>query len=415
MNIRALAIPAIVVISVGLVYFLFFSGSVDEEAITYTVKYGTFEDIVKVEGELQAKNSIEITGPTGLRAARIWQVQISDMVAEGTRVKAGDYIATLDKTEISGKQRDAASELLQTESKYLQTKLDTTLDLKAARENLVNLTYQFKEKKITLEQSQYEPPATIRQAEIDLEKAENALQEAKENYDLKKKQSEAKMQEVLASLDLAKSKLKLLDELIDKFTINASSDGMVTYERMWNGKRKGIGSNISPWDPTVATLPDLNSMISKVQVKEVDIRKVKPDQKVYISLDAYPDKKLSGTITSVANVGEPIKNSNAKGFEVIIEIEQADTTLRPNMTTGNSIQTYIEEEVLTIPLEAVKNQGDSLTYALKMDGSSVVKQEIVIGRKNDNHAIVEEGLKEGDVILLSTPKKEEDLDVISLN
>ena len=76
------------------------------------------------------------------------------------------------------------------------------------------------------------------------------------------------------------------------FTINAPSPGMVIYVREWNGKKKGVGSQWNTWDPTVATLPDLTQMESQTYVNEVDVRKLSVGQKVSISLDADPTKKL---------------------------------------------------------------------------------------------------------------------------
>ena len=80
-------------------------------------------------------------------------------------------------------------------------------------------------------------------------------------------------------------------------------------------------------------------MISTTYVNEVDIRKVAKGQHVNIGLDAFPDKKLSGEVISVANVGEQRPNSDAKVFEVKVVIAESDTTLRPAMSTANEIIT----------------------------------------------------------------------------
>src|SRR4051795_7816765 len=140
---------------------------------------------------------------------------------------------------------------------------------------------------------------------------------------------------------------------MSSFTIKAPPPGMVIYVREWNGKKKGVGSQWSPWDPTVATLPDLTQMESDTYINEVDVRKVAVGQKVEISLDADPTKKLSGTVTQIANVGEQRPNQDSKVFEVKIQVTKADTTLRPGMTTSNAIETAAVPNVLSVPLEAV--------------------------------------------------------------
>ncbi|MEZ4997192.1 MAG: efflux RND transporter periplasmic adaptor subunit [Bacteroidales bacterium] len=59
---------------------------------------------------------------------------------------------------------------------------------------------------------------------------------------------------------------------------------------------------MSPWDPVVATLPDLSSMISKTYVNEIDVSKVKVGQPVRLTVDAFPEKSYTGEVISVANM-----------------------------------------------------------------------------------------------------------------
>ena len=158
------------------------------------------------------------------------------------------------------------------------------------------------------------------------------------------------------------------------------------------------------WNPVVATLPDLRKMISRTYVNEVDIRSVRAGQSVSIGLDAFPDKKLTGRIIDVANVGEQRPNSDAKVFMVNIEINESDTTLRPSMTTSNRILAEKVEDVLFIPLECLHNQGDSLTYVIRKDGLSFRRQQVEIGKTNANDAIVLQGVDEGDQLYLSIPQ-----------
>lgn len=411
---KTVIIVASCIIGLGIITWLVTRTGKEDKDIYQPVKRGVFEINVFTTGELEAKNSVSINGPEGLRTVGIWQVKISDLVPEGTRVKKGDYIAALDKTEIANKIKDAESELQKFESQYNQTILDTALQLRQARDEMVNLDFSMKEKEIVLEQSQFEPPATIRQAELDLERSKRALDQAKKNYKLKESQLKAKTYEVSASLNQAQNRLKMLTDLLQNFTINAPEDGMLQYEREWNGRKKTVGSTIGAWDPTVATLPDLSTMISKTYVNEVDIRKVKVGQEVNVSLDAYPDKKLTGKITSVANVGEQNPKNDSKVFEVVIQINEKDTTLRPAMTTGNNIVVGKLKDVLYIPLESIHNDGDTLTYVFLKDGISLVKKEIVTAETNEDFAVVKEGLTENDVVYSSTPSKAEDLRVIRL-
>jgi RND family efflux transporter MFP subunit len=194
----------------------------------------------------------------------------------------------------------------------------------------------------------------------------------------------------------------MVQEALAGFTINAPSPGMVIYVREWNGKKKGVGSQWQPWDPTVATLPDLTQMESQTYVNEVDVRKLALGQKVVVSLDADPTKKLDGTVTAIANVGEQRPNQDSKVFEVKVEIAKADTTLRPGMTTSNAIEIASIPNVLSVPLEAV-TADSGYSYVYKKDGRGVVRQMVETGVMNDNEIVIRKGLTKDDRVFLSMP------------
>ena len=79
--------------------------------ITTKVQFGEFDVVVSTTGELQALNSVEIKGPADLREARVHSVKIVDLVPEGTVVKKGDYVATLDRTEATERLQSQADEI----------------------------------------------------------------------------------------------------------------------------------------------------------------------------------------------------------------------------------------------------------------------------------------------------------------
>ncbi|HNX85484.1 MAG TPA: efflux RND transporter periplasmic adaptor subunit [Bacteroidales bacterium] len=388
-------------------YFVF-SGNRKNQQIIATVKKGSFPIEVTTTGELIAKSSEKIYGPQALRQIQIWQVKIQDIIPDGTVVDSGQYVASLDRTEISNKIKDEETNLEKLESQMTKTRLDTSLELRSARDELINLKYSLEEKKITLDQSKYEPPATIRQVQIDLEKSERAYEQAEKNYKLRYQKAVANMQEVSASYNQAKRKLEQMTSVLQEFNVKAPKAGMVIYRRNWDGNKIGIGSTVNAWDNIVAELPDLSEMISKTYVNEIDISKVKAGQAVRIGIDAFPEKKFTGKVTEVANIGEQLQNTNAKVYEVRILVHEFDSILRPAMTTKNTILTNVIDSVLFIPIEAIFN-ADSVTFVYKKKGSSVTRQQVILGPSNDNEIIVREGVEEADEVLLVPPEKAEKL------
>lgn len=385
----------------------------NEEIIAVPVKKGEFIVSVTTTGELEAKNSEKIYGPPGLRKLQVYKVKINDLIAEGTIVDSGDYVAQLDKSDVLDKLKDLENEVEKFKSQFIKTKLDTTLELRRQRDELQNLKYLMEEKKIELEQSKYEPPATIRQAKISLEKAERDYGQTKRNYQLELKKAQANMAEVQASLDQNERKLSNTTKILDDFTIYAPQSGMVIYYRNWEGTVK-TGSTLNIWDNIVATLPDLSEMISKTYVNEIDISKVQKNQIVEITIDAFPDKKFNGTVKEVANIGQKMQSSDAKVFEVKIQLEDNDSILRPAMTTKNQIITDVFEDVIYVPLEAVFSK-DSTNYVFRAKGNRLRKQQVITGKSNENEIIIEKGLKVDDMVSLISPENADDMDIEPLD
>ena len=396
-------IPAIV-IGLSLVAWFVFGGESNETVeLTTSPKKGEFVVDVTTTGELRAKNSVEIRGPQGTREIRLFNMKIQRLIPEGTIVQEGDFVAELDRSEITGRLQDAMLELQQAQSQVTQVSLDSTLTLSQARDNLINLEYALEERQIALDQSKYESPAVQRQAEIDLDKARRQLAQEKKNYVTKVKQAEAQMSEVEADLQEEQNEVNKIRSLLSQFTVKAPAQGMIIYKRNYDGSKVTEGSDISAWNPTVAELPDFSVMESITYVNEVDVQKIAKDQNVEIGLDAIPDKQLSGTVTSVANIGEQRPNSDSKVYEVIIEIAETDSVLRPAMTTSNRVIVNRVLNAMFVPLETIHVQ-DSTSFVFKKEGLYPIMQEVDLGLMNENEVIIHRGLSMDDIVYMSVPQ-----------
>jgi multidrug efflux pump subunit AcrA (membrane-fusion protein) len=402
---KTIIFAAVAVLLLAVILVFSRSGKPKTNDLFTKVKKGQFEILINVTGELEAMNSENIMAPTELRSEniRLYQVKIQDLVAEGTFVDSGQYVAMLDRTEITTKLREAEDDLEKRRADFTKVQLDTSINLRNLRDQLVNLKYDSEEKQITLDQSKFEPPATIRQAKINLDKSIRAFEAAEKDYVLKVQQAEANMKEATINLNRMIRRRDDILSVMNKFTITAPKKGMVIYVKEWNGQRKKVGSSVSPWEPNVATLPDLSVMISKTYVSEIDISKVKRGQKVKIGIDAFPEKKFSGEIRQVSNVGEQLPNSDSKVFEVALRVNEYDPILRPYMTTSNAIVIDTFKNVKFIPIEAIHSQ-DRIPFVYTKSGS---KQVIVLGEMNETDVIIEKGLDENDVVYLATPEKSE--------
>lgn len=391
----------------GSLYFLTASKDKSENANIFAdVQQSDLIVSVNATGELKAKKSTEIRGPQGMRSAGIYNTTIKDLITEGTVVKKGDYVATLDKTELATKIQNVQTEIEKENTRLEQIKIDTAIQMKGVRDQIANQRFAMAQEKLEIEKNKYEPQMVIEQSELKLQNSIRTMDQLRNKADLMLIQSDAQVREIEANLRQHAARLKTMTDLASEFTIKAPEDGMLIYQRSWNGK-KGPGSQISGWDPTVAELPDLTNMTSVAYINEVDISKIQKGQIVKIKIDAFPDKEFDGKIISVANIGQELRGQEAKVFEIVISVDQIDDVLRPAMTTTNTINIYEYKEVVSIPLEAL--YSDSIDYVIVKDGNKLIKKQIITGQSNENNVIVVKGLDKNDRVMVSTPEEPEKL------
>jgi HlyD family secretion protein len=427
---RILVIGGVVLAIIALVVFNQKTSKRNKDNSYTEVKKGLFEISVTNSGELLAEKSIDIKGPDismgsdrggggnrgvgggGGRDMHAMELKIQDIIPEGTVVKEGDYIAQIDRSTYSNTLKDELENLKTMQNNVDMKVLDTAVVLTNQRDDIKNQRFVLEEAAITLAQSKYEPPATIRQAEITLDKARRTLDQKIKSYSLYVAQSTADLNRQKMRLT---RQIRLVDDLqnfVAKFTVTAPASGMVIYKKDRNGTKRKAGSSINPFDLVIATLPDLSSMISKVYVNEIDISKIKPGQKVNINVDAFPKKVYSGTVLTLANIGEQLPNSDSKMFEVQIKVDGSDPDLRPTMTTGNKIIIKTYNDAIYIPTECVQTGPDSIPFVY---GKNKTKEIVILGESNEKNVIVEKGLEAGSIIYLIPPQYPEKFRLVGEN
>lgn len=432
---RKTIITTIIIVSIAIVALTIFSKLTSHKNVQNNfveVKKGLFEITVANAGELFAESSIDIKGPElGRSSSRsggshshgssgysrgsdmhAMDFKIQDIVPEGTIVKEGEYIAQLDRTNYENTLKDELENLKTQQASVEMKILDTAVVLTNLRDDIKNQRYMVEEAEINLEQSKYEPPATIRQAEINLNKQQRALEQRIKSYQLRKAQTLADINHQKVHLDRQQRLVDDYQEFLAEFTIKAPSPGMVIYKKDRSGAKRKTGSSVNPYDRIVATLPDLTSLHSKVFVNEIEVNRVIPGQKVNITVDAFPDKSYKGSVASVGNIGEQLPNSDTKMFEVLIHIDGIDQALRPAMTTWNKIIIKTFEDAVYIPLECVHAGTDSIPYVYKRNKT---KQIIELGEQDDKNVIVTNGLEPGQDIYVILPDDRDEFKLVGEN
>ena len=157
------------------------------------------------------------------------------------------------------------------------------------------------------------------------------------------------------------------------------------------------GQTITTADPVVV-LSD--RLIVKAEVDETDIGSVKLGQKAEISLDAYPDIKVSGVVNRIYYESKLVNNVNI--YQVDLVPETVPEVFRSGMSANVNIVVREKENVLLLPISAVRSRnGGSFVSVKGASNDSVRRVAVQTGLKDDSSVEIAAGLSAGDVVVVS--------------
>ncbi len=343
---------------------------------------------------------------------RLTQQQI---VCENSRASVVQAEANYEAAKI------ALQEYLQ--GTYQQQYQDIQFQQTMAEENLARAQQYYAHSKL-LHAKGYISDRELQANRFDVEKKRIELEMAKtkrrvlEQYTKQKRITEllADIQSAEAKLEAAKKSYQLdleelweIEEQIGHCTIFARNPGQVVYanQRNWRGGNEVViepGTYIRERQ-VIIRLPDPSQMQVAARINEARVNLVEPGMPVRIRLDAFLDEELRGTVQEVSDYPAPTSwfASNIKEYETKIRIENPPPGLRPGFTAQVRIRVAEEPDVLQVPVQAVfEHKGTH--YCILYQNGELKAREVVLGRTNDKFVVIEEGLQEGDVVVLNAPQ-----------
>lgn len=380
--------------------FLLKKGFKDDEA--YTVRSGSFELSISTKGEIQGKNAIVINMPDVLRKRelRIYQLQIKDLIAEGTEVKKGDWVATLDAASITAQMQENTQNLEKARAELNDARIDSTIQLTELKEELKEFTYDLEYKKLELEQAKYESSAYQRKKQTEYKQTLRLMDQKRRDLELRRLNLKTKTQRYEDKFNKYEKRDQMLKQGMIACRVTAPKNGIVLYAKQWNGSKIRVGDNINLWRPAIATLPDMSVLVSETYVQEIDITKIALGDTAIIKIDALPGSEYIGTISKIANIGQDLPNFDMKVFRVLIDLHEKDPKIKPAMTTDNRIIIEKQENTLKIPREYLFADGDTRYVLVKRNGK-LWRKKVGATFENDTEVSIQSGLKENEKIYLS--------------
>ncbi len=199
---------------------------------------------------------------------------------------------------------------------------------------------------------------------------------------------------LLDSLELGESseeERKLIEEAYNMLPVVAPIDGMVIKRSAEPGQST---------DPAKEIIVISDRLIVKAFVDETDIGRVRKGQNAEFYLDAFPKKKCSGRVLSIAH--ESVVKEGVTVYEVKILPRRCNEILRSGMTADVLIVTDIKGNVLYLPKKSIKYRDGDAFVTVKNKAGKIVEKKVELGETNDEQIEIISGADENSVVYYST-------------
>ncbi len=301
-----------------------------------------------------------------LDSARDAVTQAEDKLATA-REDLAELEAGSDDLEVASKEKALALALAQ---------------LKTAEDELARLTGDPDPLELEKRQKQ------VALAEAALADAEATLADLRAGADpLEVSLREAEVSSARAALDEALAEL-------EGAVLRAPWNGIVSDVAVEAGDTVSAGATVvEVVDPTVVELDGL--------VDEVDVLSVRQGSAATVTMDALPGRALSGTVSSVSSVADSQQGIVSYPIRVRLEVPQ-DVQLREGLSAVANVVLRQEQGKLLVPLQALYGSFNQPLVRVMKDGR-IEDRPVKLGSSDDFWAVVEEGLQEGETVVMKAP------------
>lgn len=294
-------------------------------------------------------------------------------VEEGSRLKKGEILASLENEDLAAARDQAASQIK-----------DAQAGLAQAQAELDDATLQHRRYKDLV--------------------ARDLV--ARQDYD----SALARYQKAQAGVASARAKIKTSQAAL----ANAQAALEYTYIRSpFDGvvltKYAEVGEVVAPFGAAVnaraavVTMADMNSLMVEADVSEANLDRVRLTQPCEISLDALPDKRFSGEVHMIV----PTADRSKATVLTKVKFLEFDERILPEMSAkvaflSRSLEAAERRARLSIPKAALLTRQDR-TWAFLLEGVRVKLVPVTTGATTENLVEITSGLKEGDRVVLNPP------------
>jgi len=333
--------------------------------------------LVKATGEVNPRRKVEIQ-------AKVIGEIVGLPVVEGQEVRTGEVVLQIER-ELYVAARDQAQ----------ASREQARVNLERARADFANARLNL-ERARSLHADKVLSDEALERAELAFETAEIAVRA---------------QQQVIRQ---AESAYRRASEDLERTTIRAPMDGVVTALNVEKGETAIMGTMNFPGS-VLMIIGDLSELLVEVDVAESEVVTIALGQDVGVLVDAIPGVSMTGRVVEIGSSG--LRQGDVVRFRVKIAIQEPDARIRPGMTARVEIKTALAEQAVTVPQQAVQarwldsegrevsrragdeTQREVTAVYLFRDGRAE-RREVETGIHDELRVEVAEGLSAGDEVIV---------------
>ncbi|UFJ39002.1 efflux RND transporter periplasmic adaptor subunit [Brevibacillus humidisoli] len=338
-------------------------------------------------GRIVAEQEVVVTAKVPGRAAAVH-------VEEGSHVKKGDLLIELDQTDYMLQVQQAEAAVAGAQARLADAKagartedinrLESGLSQAQAAHEVAQKNY---DRMKTLFEEDAISEAELEKAKLELEKAQTAVQQAKQQLHLIQSGPTSHSLEALtAEVNRAQSALDLATSTLANTRLTAPIDGIVASRSIDAGEMAQAGVPL-------LKIVQMDRVAVEASVPQEQVHQLHPGSNLNVVVDGL-ERILAGEVTFISPVSDP----NNTTFPIKAKVENKDGMLRAGMVADLYLSKQ-EESALTLPSTSVIKQGE-VTIVYKLDGDTVRETVVAAREQSDGTWLVTSGLKPSDRIVI---------------
>ncbi len=376
-------------------------GGLTPSVPTAKLETGVFERVIRLAGETSARNFAAITVPIMRGPDATQEMVLIELADAGSQVKKGDLIAKIDARTAEDHIEDVKSMVLQAESNIAKRRAEHSVDWG-------NLQQTLRVAKATLDKARLDYQAAEIRTPIDQELLKLYVEESEARY--KQLQNDLASRKEIQSAELRNLDITRQRQVmhlgrhigdLNRMTFHAPMNGLVvmaTFFRSGEMAQIQLGDQVRSGQ-TIMKIVDTSSMQVETSANQSESSQLRIGQPAAITLDAFPGLTLKGKVYSIGamGVGGWRLNYYIRTVPIRVAIEDTDPRLIPDLSAAANVVVEKQEDVLLIPLSAVRSRNGK-EYAMVKTGQGFERKEIQLGKRNSTHGIVVSGVSRGEQV-----------------